>query len=235
MQRYLCKDLHNIFGQLGAEESHHLSKVLRAQVGHRLLLTDGMGKLALAELTKVDKAGCDFRVCDQLIPFDATPPQISLAIAPTHHPDRMEWLLEKAVEIGVGQIALLQTARTERNRLRPDRAQRIMLAAMKQSQRSWLPTISEPLAYQKFIEQNQTDHLLLAHCMDGLKTSVGAVRSLGKHTWLLIGPEGDFTPDELNLALNHGATAVSLGQARLRTETAAIFGLSVWHGNNSNL
>lgn len=233
MQLYLCKDLNPTVGLLDAEESAHLAKVLRARPGHNLLLTDGKGQLVHAELTMVDRNGCEYRVVEALKPFDTEPPTFSLAIAPTHHPDRMEWLLEKAVEIGVGQIALLQTARTERNRLRPDRAQRIMLAAMKQSQRSWLPTITELLAYPKFIEQNQADQLLLAHCMEGTKTAIGEVRSTGRHTWLLIGPEGDFTPDELNLALDHGATAVSLGHARLRTETAAIFGLSVWHGNHS--
>jgi 16S rRNA (uracil1498-N3)-methyltransferase len=140
----------------------------------------------------------------------------------------MEWLLEKAVEIGVGKIQLLKTARSvEHQRVKNDRAQRIMLAAMKQSQRWFLPDLLPEMILSEFLNINRNDKLLLAHCLNDEKARIVSTHRNNDHTWLIIGPEGDFSPDEVKMCLAVGAQAVSLGQARLRSETAAIFGLSV--------
>jgi 16S rRNA (uracil1498-N3)-methyltransferase len=228
MQLYFQADLSIAEGTLNPDESVHLAKVLRARAGDQILLTDGKGTCATVELVEVSRHGCKYRVVSGTARYSEKRPTVHLAIAPLHHADRMEWLLEKAVEIGVGKIQLLKTARSvEHQRVKNDRAQRIMLAAMKQSQRWFLPDLLPEMILSEFLNINRNDKLLLAHCLNDEKARIVSTHRNNDHTWLIIGPEGDFSPDEVKMCLAVGAQAVSLGQARLRSETAAIFGLSV--------
>jgi len=228
MQLYYQPDLSTTEGTLPPDESGHLAKVLRAKAGDQILVTDGKGSCAKAELIEVGRQGCRYRVIHGSFQHAETRPAVHLAIAPLHHLDRMEWLLEKAVEIGVGKIQLLRTARsTQHPRVKNDRAQRIMLAAMKQSQRWHLPDFSPEMTINEFLTINKKDIILIAHCLDDAKAMIASNHKRSELIWLMIGPEGDFTSDEIRLCLDAGAKAVSLGHARLRSETAAIFGLSV--------
>lgn len=147
-----------------------------------------------------------------------------MAIAPTKNMDRMEWFLEKAVEIGVGTICPILCSNSERRVMKTDRCSKVMLAAMKQSRQDWLPTLM-PLTGFNDLLNNAEQPLLLAHCRDGDKRSID--HSCAKDSWILIGPEGDFTAAEVEAALRKGAMPITLGTNRLRTETAGIFALSV--------
>lgn len=228
MQLFFQQDLSITEGTLLPDESAHLAKVLRVRAGDRILLTDGIGNCATAELVDVSRQGCRYHIIQNSIRQSDLRPTIHLAIAPLHHADRMEWLLEKAVEIGVGGIQLLRTARSvEYNKVKIDRAHRIMLAAMKQSKRWHLPDFSPEITLSEFVNINKKDELLLAHCLDDKKAMISSIQRNNGPVWLLIGPEGDFTPEEIGLCVDAGAKSVSLGAARLRSETAAIFGLSV--------
>lgn len=227
MQLYFQPDLRQAEGALSAEESNHLAKVLRARVGQHILITDGNGSCGTAELTVVDRSSCRYRIVTGSIDKTDSLPLIHLAITPLQHPDRMEWLLEKAVEIGVGSIQLIKTSRSSHPRVKADRAQRIMLAAMKQSQRWHLPESLPEISIHEFLKKNRKDVILVAHCIDAEKTFLGDMTMDVGRIWLMIGPEGDFTTEEVKMCLDAGAKPISLGKARLRSETAAIFGLSV--------
>jgi len=208
--------------RLSEEESRHAVRVMRMGIGSQAELTDGRGTRAIIELTDTEKRGCGFKVLSsQSEPMPQLP---NIAIAPTKNMDRFEWFLEKAVEIGAGRICPIRCSNSERNVLRTERCQKVMLAAMKQSQRDWLPEIDELTALNDFIE-NFEGQLFIAHCRDGMKQPFTATPA--PDAWILIGPEGDFTEQEIERALSKGAQPVSLGASRLRTETAGIFALSV--------
>ena len=149
-----------------------------------------------------------------------------MAIAPTKSIDRFEWFLEKAVEIGVSEIRPILCSNSERRIIKQERSEKVLLAAMKQSQRNWLPKLHPLTSYSDFIEQ-ANEPLLIAHCRDSEKVQL--TNNLNTESWILIGPEGDFTLEEIELALNKGATEIDLGKSRLRTETAGIFALSVFN------
>lgn len=190
--------------------------------GSQAELTDGKGTRAVIELTDTDKRGCGFTVLHSTT--TPKPPLPNIAIAPTKNIDRFEWFLEKAVEIGAGRICPIRCSNSERNVLKTERCEKVMLAAMKQSQRDWLPEIDELTTFNKFIEKID-NQIFIAHCRYGMKQAFTA--SLAPGAWILIGPEGDFTEQEVEKALAKNAQPVSLGNSRLRTETAGIFALTV--------
>lgn len=207
--------------RLSEEESVHAVRVMRLGAGDRAEVTDGKGTRALVELTDTDKRGCGFRALEQR--FTERPSYPNVAIAPTKNLDRLEWFLEKAVEIGVGQVCPILCANSERRVLKSERCEKVMLAAMKQSQQDWLPTLRPLTPFAEFLRDSEGPKLL-AHCRDGEKESMSG--PFPAECWIVIGPEGDFTESEVRAALQQGATAVSLGTNRLRTETAGIFALS---------
>jgi 16S rRNA (uracil1498-N3)-methyltransferase len=208
--------------RLTEEESFHATRVMRLGPGAQAEVTDGRGTRAVVELIDVDRRGCGFRVLEQN--FTERPVLPNIAIAPTKNMDRFEWFLEKAVEIGVGAICPILCSNSERRVLKSDRCEKVMLAAMKQSQQDWLPTLMPLTGIDEFLTRTEQP-LLLAHCRDGEKNPLNG--GLAAHGWVLIGPEGDFTVQEVEAALHRGATPVTLGANRLRTETAGIFALSV--------
>lgn len=209
---------------LDEENSRHAVQVLRMTAGSRLRLTDGRGLLLTGEISEAHKKHCTIRVlsAEQVL---APARKITLAISPLKNPSRLEWFLEKATELGVVEIVLLRCARTEKDKVRTDRLQAICISALLQSQQAWLPRLEEPVAFPDYILSCRQPVRLIAHCEPGEKAAITRLPGFPfSEAVLLIGPEGDFTPDEIRLALEHGFQPVSLGATRLRTETAGVAG-----------
>lgn len=201
--------------------SRHVIQVLRMRNGEKLQLTNGLGKKLLAELRDQSKKSCAVAVLEQ----EQVPPpaaNITLAVSLLKNNARFEWLIEKATEMGVGAIIPLLCDRTEKSQFRKDRMHNILVSAMLQSQQCWLPLFPEPVRFMQWVETAPISARLIAHCMEGDKTPLARVAALSGNKSISIGPEGDFTPQELSAALKSGFNPVSLGNTRLRTETAAV-------------
>jgi 16S rRNA (uracil1498-N3)-methyltransferase len=222
MHLFYQPELKNGLSELTEEEAHHAIKVLRLKVSDLVEITDGKGTRAKAVISDIRKRQCFFEVTDQ---FSEPPPVLpSIAIAPTKNLDRFEWFLEKAVEIGVQEICPILSSNSERRVLKSERAEKIILAAMKQCQRNWLPKFHPLTSLSEFVS-NTKEPLLIAHCRSGKKVHLN--NSMNSKSWILIGPEGDFTKEEIEMVTSKGAYEIDLGASRLRTETAGIFALSV--------
>lgn len=207
--------------ELPTEEAHHAAHVLRMQVGDRIGLLDGQGTRAEAELVEVTKKRVVARITARVHSPAERSARIHIAVAPTKQSERIEWFVEKAVELGVDRITPLLTARGERTRLRTDRLQRVAISAMKQSQRSWLPQIDEATPLSKLLLQELPRQRYFGWC-DGVHDPLMKAYEPTSDALVLIGPEGDFSAEEAGQLRAEGFTAVSIGNARLRTETAAL-------------
>jgi len=205
---------------LGEETSKHCVQVLRMKQGEQLQLTDGKGNLYTTTLISPDKKHATVQVNEQL-QQPAHERKLAIGISLLKNASRFEWFLEKATEIGASEIIPLLCHRTERQHFRYDRMNNILIAAMLQSQQSWLPFLHEPVNVASYIEAGIASQKLIAHCEENIKTPVQQV-PLTNNVAILIGPEGDFTPEEIALATGLGFQPVSLGDTRLRTETAGI-------------
>lgn len=221
MHLFHCPDLLGDLIDLPEEEAHHATSVLRLTRGAQVGLLDGAGTRATGEVELVSKRGCTVRIVERNVSAPERAARIHLAVAPTKQMDRYEWLVEKAVEIGVDRITPLITERTERGRLRVDRLQRVAISAMKQSQRAWLPRIDELSTLKQLLAEGLTDQRYFGWC-EGEHRSLMERYDPGQDVLVLIGPEGDFTASEAALLRATGFAAVSIGTARLRTETAAL-------------
>jgi 16S rRNA (uracil1498-N3)-methyltransferase len=216
-----------------SSEATHISKALRLKSGDRIELTNGMGELFLAELA-MDKHHVSARVIEVLSVSDLFVP-LHLGIAPTKNADRIEWLVEKAVELGVGEISFLNCAHSERSRISMDRIHRVAIAALKQSRRTFLPKINESLDFLDWLKGVGSEQRFIAHCMDNvprtlLRDSIQLNASNVHSTvCIAIGPEGDFSETEVQAALAVSFQSVSLGSARLRTETAALAAIHTYN------
>ena len=208
---------------LDEDTSKHVVQVLRMQNGEQVKLTDGKGNIFVAEITDNHRKKCVVTITATLeIPNGAT--RVSIAISPVKNNSRLEWFLEKATEIGVSGIIPLICERTEKQQLKMERLQGIVISAMLQSQQAWLPVLSEAQKFNEFITTAGKDpslQKLVAHCEEDSKTALSAIPSSG-HTVILIGPEGDFSPKEIEAARQQQFIPVSLGDTRLRTETAGM-------------
>jgi len=206
---------------LGMEESRHCIRVLRLGEGDMIDLTDGAGNFYLGRLTKVSQKGCEVDLVD-VRPDAPKPWKLHVAIAPTKNLDRFEWFLEKATEIGIDQITPLICEHSERKSLKPERLTKVLVAAMKQSLRAWLPVLNSQARLSDFISMDLKEQKFMGYCESGNEPELQEVYTRGADTVILVGPEGDFSPGEVNLAMKAGYTPVSLGPARLRTETAGV-------------
>lgn len=212
---------------LPEDTSRHIVQVLRMEAGEALLLTDGQGKRMQAIITEAHKRHCGVRVTDTtLIP--APTHTMTLAISPTKHNSRLEWLLEKAAELGVSQIIPLICVRTEKQQIRIDRLQQILISAMLQSQQCWLTQLSEPMKFRAWVQLPDPGERYMAHCIADEKRLVLADLPIANKLTVAIGPEGDFTPEEIQLACDAGIQPVVLGHTRLRTETAGMYAAHWW-------
>ncbi|MGK0639451.1 RsmE family RNA methyltransferase [Schleiferia thermophila] len=224
MNLFFAQPLHTGTIQLDPEESHHLVKVLRLQTGEPVLLTDGRGLLAKGVVLDTHPKSTTIEVTE----LNTQPnhhPQIHLFTSPTRTTDRTEWLIEKATELGVASLNFVQCQRTARSKFNIDRYHRISQAACKQSLNPYFPHITYCSTFQEAIAHAR-GLKALATCAHTHKTPITAWSPDAEVVSLYIGPEGDFTPAEISAALHSGASIISLGSLRLRTETAAIAALS---------
>ncbi len=208
---------------LDEDTSRHVVQVLRMKTCEQLNLTDGKGSLLTCAVTNDNKKHCGVEVLSS-IHYPLSSKKISIAISLVKNSNRFEWFLEKATEIGVQEIIPLICERTEKERFRFDRMQGICISAMLQSQQTWLPVLREPVKYEDMkIWKCENGNNFIAHCIDDSKTTLSNSHiSTSSHSLICIGPEGDFTPKEIEIALQHGFIPVSLGETRLRTETAGV-------------
>lgn len=224
-QLFYCPNVAN--GLLPEEEAKHCL-VLRKQAGQMIDVTDGLGNFYKAQLTEVHpKKGCSFQIAEVI----STAPEnhfIHLAIAPTKNADRMEWLVEKCVEVGIQKISFIETSRTERTKLRLDRLEKIAVSAMKQSLQSRLPILQGLISFEQLVVQSQEQQRFIAYINEKLPFQhIAKVAKPQQSYCILIGPEGDFTPQEVAVATAHQFECVSLGNNRLRTETAGLYAASI--------
>lgn len=214
------------------EECHHLVHVLRKRVGDDVLVTDGRGGGWRGRIESSDRSGVRIVLFEQASGPAHWGFRLHLAFAPPKHSGRLEWLMEKVTEVGVDRITILETKRTERSRWRHDRLSKLIVAAMKQSGQFCMPAFDEEeMSLSQFLQatSDQPGNRLIATCDWGNLQSIPDVYESGHDAILLIGPEGDFTPDEVALARSASFTPVLLGPNRLRTETAAIVACSQIH------
>lgn len=216
---------------LDREESHHVIRVLRMSEGQNLDLTDGRGFFYVARITKADPKKCEFEIVNKR----EAPKRnfhIHIAIAPTKNMDRTEWFIEKAIEIGVDQISFLLCKNSERKVINQERIEKIAISAMKQSQQAWFPRLSQMIPFKEIIS-TQSDQKFIAYVDSENPKHLKDSISSGKKYLVLIGPEGDFSKEELTQAINSGFEKVSLGANRLRTETAGLAAVHILNLKNT--
>ena len=206
---------------LSAEESKHATKVLRKKEGDILNFTDGKGGFYKAKITVADTRKCRLEIISSEQKEKQHNYHLHIAIAPTKNMDRFEWFLEKATEIGIDEITPIICSRSERKVIKTERCNRILLSAMKQSLKFHVPKLNEAISLNDFIKQDFEGTKYIAHCEEGNKTELKEKKK-EKRTLMLIGPEGDFSPTEIEMVLQYQFKAISLGTSRLRTETAGI-------------
>ena len=212
--------------ELPEDETLHAVRVLRLKEGDEMMLMDGVGNYHRAEVTLAHGHHCQYAIKETLPQERQWQGRVQLAIAPTKMMDRMEWMLEKAVEVGVDDIAFLNCQFSERSIVKMPRAEKIVIAATKQSRKAWLTTLHEMTPFDAFIRQQHPQRRYIAHCyeevprtylFDELRQSSPTDDAL-----VLVGPEGDFSIDEVRRAVAAGFVSVHLGKSRLRTETAGL-------------
>jgi len=203
------------------DESRHIVKVLRKITGDQLQITNGQGWLFIAEITIADLKNCRATILSKT--YEAPRPyKIHLAVAPTKMNDRYEWFLEKTTELGVDTITPIICDHSERKVIKTDRFEKILQSAMKQSLQYYLPELQEAIPFSEFITQDFVGQKFMAHCEDTDRKSLKMVLNAQQDVLILIGPEGDFSVKEIKSALTKGFKPVTLGNTRLRTETAAV-------------
>ncbi len=205
---------------LSEESSKHCSQVLRMKSGDRIQLTNGKGNVFVARIMNEDKKKTLVSIEESRLVLP-TSKKISCCISLLKNANRFEWLLEKVTEIGVYEIQPLLCIRTEHARFRKDRLQGILIAAMLQSQQAWLPLLHEPVTFKTCINQSTYQQKLIAHCDEKKKQLIKDL-PITSDRQILIGPEGDFSPEEISFAIENGYAPITLGETRLRSETAGI-------------
>ncbi len=227
MQLFYARRIEGGLAYFDEEESRHLRQVLRRQPGDRLQITDGCGGWYETELLEGEKKVAIARVMAQL-PAPTAPSGLHIALAPTKQMERFEWFLEKATELGAAAFTPLNCQRSERAVVRLDRLEKITVSAMKQSLRAHLPTLAPLTPFKEVVSKATEAQKFIAWCAESPLPLLKSVAQPGGSALILIGPEGDFTPEEVAWAVQHGFTEVSLGTARLRTETAGVLAAALW-------
>ena len=212
--------------ELPPEEARHAVSVLRLKAGDEIFLMDGEGSFYQANVTLAAIKHCMYDIVKALPQQKTWKGHVHLAIAPTKMMDRMEWMIEKMTEVGFDEITFLDCRYSERKQLRIDRLEKIVIAAMKQSRKAWKPVVHPIMPFQDFVNQQREGGLYIAHCYTEIprKDFLSEIQQANdqQDVTILVGPEGDFSIEEVNQALEKGFSSVSLGQNRLRTETAGL-------------
>lgn len=219
---------------LNEEESKHSIRVLRFTIGDTIYLVDGKGGFYIAEIFDISSKSCKVKIITEQHEYGKRSYRLHIAIAPTKNIDRFEWFLEKATEIGIDKITPLLCEHSERKVVKLERLEKVVEAAMKQSLKAYCPIINELTTFEQLIKTGQADEKLIAHCYDTPKQLLKTVAKPQKDILILIGPEGDFSPKEVELAKQHGFSDITLGDSRLRTETAGVVACcTVWINNQA--
>lgn len=222
MHLFYTPDIVSDVYQLSEEESKHCTRVLRLKIGDRINLIDGYGGFYLAEIIDEHPKKTILKVLDKQIEYGKRNHYLHIAIAPTKNIDRFEWFLEKATEIGIDEITPIICDHSERKEVKQDRANKIITSAIKQSLKAYHPKLNSQITFNQFISSASADVKYIAHCEDKPKQEINSGFIKQQNYLILIGPEGDFSTTEIEVALQKGYYPVSLGQSRLRTETAAL-------------
>jgi len=214
-------------------ESKHAVKVLRLDSGSVVRIIDGKGSEAFGTVSNAHPKRCQIQI-KSIVYKEKPTGEIAIALAPTKKNDRTEWFLEKAIEIGITHFIPLICENSERKKFNTERWNKVAISAMKQSQRLWLPKISLPIKMNEFVKENTYKTRFIAHCEDDDKKELKDYSDITKDQLIIIGPEGDFSPNEIKLALKNRFTPVSLGDNRLRTETAGIVACTIMKFQNKS-
>ncbi len=216
-------------GLLPEEEAKHAVRVLRMTEGDTLNLMDGCGSFCVAQITAAGNHRCAYIILEQQLQDPDWQGHLHLAMAPTKLNDRVEWFAEKATEIGFNELSFLRCQYSERKEIKQERIEKIVVSAMKQSHKAWKPRVNEMTDFRKFITEKRVGQKFICHCYDDADVGESHPRAFlldalkqGDDATVLIGPEGDFSVDEVKQAMANGYQSVSLGSSRLRTETAAL-------------
>lgn len=212
------EDLH----ELPEEEAAHALRVLRLQAGDEIMLTDGKGNFYHARISLVAHKHCQVDILDMQPQAPLWSGHLHIAMAPTKNMDRTEWFVEKATEIGFDELTFLNCRFSERKVIKTDRIAKILVSAIKQSLKARLPRLNEMTDFKSFISQPFDGQKFIAHCHEGEKPLLKDLVRKGEDALALIGPEGDFSEEEVSQAIAAGFQPISLGKSRLRTETAAL-------------
>lgn len=226
MQLFFTPDLNPSLENfiLSEEESKHAIRVLRMDTGDRLHLIDGRGGLYEAQIIDPHPKRTVITILNVEEEFQRPKYHLHIAVGPTKNIDRIEWFLEKATEVGIQEITPVICEHSERKEVKLDRLNKVVVAAMKQSLKAYLPKLNPAVSFKQFLREIPTEGVqkAIAHCVDAEKKYLNQVLEPDQHYIILIGPEGDFSEEEIDLALQMGFHPISLGEARLRTETAAL-------------
>jgi len=219
---------------LPATESNHAVRVLRRIKGDEITVTDGKGYFYQCLIINPDPKSCELEIVNRNKPEKPWPCKIHIAVAPTKNMERMEWLAEKLAEMGIDSITCIRCRYSERSEIKTDRLTKILISAIKQSQKALLPVLNGMTDFEKFVAQQDGNQKFIAHCEADSETQLlHNVCLANRDVTVLIGPEGDFSKQEIMLALQNKFTPVSLGKSRLRTETAAFAACHTVHLINS--
>ena len=222
MNLFFTEAIANGYALLTEAESKHVIQVLRMQVGETIHFVDGKGGYYEGIIQEPHPKKCLVKIEKEEQAFEKRPYSLHLAVAPTKNIDRFEWVLEKATEFGVDRITPLLCDRSERKVIKWERSNRVIVSAMKQSLKAYLPVLDEMTSYKQFIKQELDGEKLIAHCENTPRVELNTIIKPQQKLIILIGPEGDFSPTEISKAEANSYKSISLGSSRLRAETAAI-------------
>ncbi len=223
MQIFYCGDISHGRALFSREESRHCLKVLRMRDGEEITFTDGLGNLYEGVINEADPSAMSATITSVIHDYGKRGYRLHIAISPLKNDDRLEWFIEKAVETGIDEITPLLCARTEKNRIRRERLEGLILSAMKQSVKCHLPKLNSPVGFNDFIAGTHAGKRIIASCDPAFeRIPVTSAFSQGDDVVMMIGPEGDFTAAEVSEALQAGFQPVHIGPSRLRTETAGV-------------
>lgn len=221
--------INNNIGYLEGNEVIHASKVLRKRVGDKVFITNGTGDLAEGKILLMTKKSIEIAI--ESIQSSPKTNHLHIVVAPTKNNDRFEFFLEKATEIGIASITPIVSDRSERKKINPERMNKILVSAMKQSQNFHLPVLHPITSFKDFIIKDSSTAKYIAHCLED-DQKINELKPIDGACTILIGPEGDFTEQEIKTALGNNFKPLSLGKSRLRTETAAIVATHLYTLNN---
>ena len=225
MTTFYVQHITDSYVYLDENDSRHAIKSLRLKVGNIIQLVDGLGKLMNAEIINDHPKRTKAKIISQKTRKSPVP--LILALSPTKSNDRNEWLIEKAVEIGMTGFYPIICQNSERKKINLDRINKIAIAALKQSGRVWLPEIHNLINFDEFLNYNLAENKIIAHCRKTERSTIMGKTDAKKSQLVLIGPEGDFTEKEITMAISKGFKPIALGENRLRTETAGVVALTL--------